>query len=286
MKPFLALDKTKKQDKAMLNGAEFKVQEVPMELFRKYRKISENNRQLKAKAELPNILRIAQVFFGLGSLICLFSLFTAFYDKGAVDHQNCIDKILGVFICAVIFAVSYFYGNYRKKKILESDEAKNNNVLISEVVKELEESLEVPENAATTEILAFAYKVTGENCEIITDKSGYKKADNCKFKMYEEDGSLIFCALDKKFAFPMDSIKELIKVKEELLLSYWHKTSPYNSEDYKEYKLKRENGKIIINEYLSLILIIENGEEKSAWTINFPIYEIKTVEQITNLKAK
>ena len=291
MKPFFALDTTNKSEKLTLNGAEFKVQEVPAELFQKYKKAIEKNRELKAEAELPRILKVVQVFFGLGSALSLYSAFMTFFDKeeaaaAAADNQNYIDMLFAVLFCSIICGAIHWYGNYRKKKMLESYETKKNNLLISSTVKEMEEYLKVPENSILTEILVFVYKVRDGKLEINADKEGRKNADNCKFKMYKENGSLILCALDKKFAFPFDSIKELKKVKEELYLSYWHKTKPYNSEDYKEYKLKLDGGKVIINEYLSLILSVDNGGEKTDWAINFPIYEIKTVEEITNLKAE
>ena len=124
--------------------------------------------------------------------------------------------------------------------------------------------------------------------EFHPSKDGYKRADNCKFMLFKEGESLVFSALDKKFAFPISGLKCLKREKAELVLSYWHKNEKYDSDNLKAYKMDNRNGNVIINEYLSLYIgrEIEESTEKEIWTVNFPIYEKDAVESITGLKAE
>ena len=291
MKPFFCIDIGDKEKKYLLNGAELVTASVPEELTKEYRIASDKKRMLKEKAELPNILKIATVLVGLMAVLSVATIVMSFFDaeRAAALEANGYTETIGMAVVgALLCGFLIFYGKKRKEKVLESFEFKNTEDKIKKAVEKMRAELLVPADALETEVLAFPYKVKGETVEFHPSKDGYKRADNCKFMLFKEGESLVFSALDKKFAFPISGLKCLKREKAELVLSYWHKNEKYDSDNLKAYKMDNRNGNVIINEYLSLYIEreIEESTEKEIWTVNFPIYEKDAVESITGLKAE
>lgn len=289
MKPFFCIDTSKKDKKAVINGGEFVVASVQSENINEYRMTAAKIREIKLKADLPNILKIAIVVSAFMVIISIASIILSFFDAeraASLADGGYIKLIIAAFIGALFFAFLIYYSINRKKKILEGAELKEAENKLQSIIEKMEYELNIPENAYQTEILAFAYKIKNETLEINTAKDGFKKADNCKFKLYKEQESLVLCALDKKFAFSLNSLKCLKTEKEKLYLSYWHRLVKYNDESLKEYNLKLDSGKVVTDEYLSLYFEHGENENKEIWTVNFPIYEKETVENITGLKAE
>lgn len=288
MKPFFCINGDIKGAKA-LNGSEFIKAKVSETLLADYKNAISKNKEINKKAETPQGLRVLEVFCALVAALSIGSaLRPVFYKETAVNYgiSDYIWLILTVIVCIALFYVTEYFGKKRKNKILESEETKLNILKVKELTEKMEAELGVPEEAELCEVLAFPYSEKDNRIKILEDKkSGLKRADNCKFKLYKEQESLVLCALDKKFGFDLESLKCLKTEKEKLCLSYWHRPVNFNDESLKEFNLKQESGKVIINEYLSLYF--EHGEEenKEIWTINFPIYEKEKVERITGFKA-
>ena len=282
MKPFLCIEKVSKGEKYIINGAEFQTASVKDELYKGYKQAMQENAALKKKAELPNSLRIVQVFFLLISAVSLFQAFMGVFNKEETADVSYIDMLFVVLFCAVICSAIQFYGKMRKKKVLESNETKSNNAKINRIVSEMEKELKVPEKVENIDLLSFLYRVDEGVPAVVEGKDGYKNSDNCRFKIYKEKDNLMLCALDKKFCFKLESLKAIEKRKCELHLSYWHKDKKCTDESFKKYGLKIDGGKVTINEYYVLTLDRE-GEE---WGICFPNYEIELLEKVTGIKVK
>ena len=289
MKPFFCINSDIKGTKA-LNGSEFIVAKVSDGILSDYKNAIVKNKEINKKAELPQGLRVLEVFSGLVAALSIGSaLRPVFYKEAAVNYEisDYVWLIVAVIVCAALFFATEYFGKKRKNKILNSREVKENALKVKELTDKMEAELKVPSAAELCEVLAFPYSEQDNKIKISEDKkSGLKRADNCKFKLYKEQESLVLCALDKKFNFNLSSLKCLKTEKEKLYLSYWHRLVKYNDESLKKYNLKLDSGKVVINEYLSLYLEYGENENKEIWTINFPIYEKEKVEKISGLKAE
>lgn len=157
-------------------------------------------------------------------------------------------------------------------------------------------SMEKAENLLTESYAALGVPEDAKNCDIfglsyrLNKKGKVRPASMWSAATYANIDTLVFregdalCIADSSMVLkiPFDRISRLVRVNKRINFAGWNKSTPCNKGEYKQYKIRTNNGGVgFMKSYLSLQL---NGDEE--FEILFPCYEIETVQSLTGRYAE
>ena len=136
----------------------------------------------------------------------------------------------------------------------------------------------VPIDADDVDIFSFSYVV--KDGEIIP----VTKYVNLPMKIYVKDRNLYLSDLSRAYAFSLDSIRTITKVREKITFPFWHRDMPYNDSLYTPFRIKyRKLRRIYIAKYYYILTLKEGAEE---YQIMFAPYDIAAFERLAEVNCQ
>ena len=143
------------------------------------------------------------------------------------------------------------------------------------------ESLKVPKDSLKVDVLEHPYKLS---------KKGEKKNagtlsvyETFEMETFREEKNICFADVGTVYAVPMDGLKRIVKINKIASFLSWHKETPYNEGEYKQYKIwTNKMGVLFVKPHYSLQFTVD-GEE---FEILFPSYELETIKNLTGLSVE
>lgn len=282
MKPFLGIDITINAENEVKNGDELLTKTTPPELLKKLDGATNRMSKVVKKAELPGFLQVIHFITGLLAFIfgigVVGSFITGNFMKG-FRNEPWLYITCGV--CAVIWGILTLIGSKKKKKVYSAAESHRAKDDALSAFDEILSYLGVPADAKEIDILCCKYKIEN-GLPKVHDVPVQPNFINLNYKIYKDAEKLYLANPQGKYAFSLNSLRTIRTIGEAATIPHWYKEKSETSEEYKPYGFfKNRFGVPCIPNY-HILELVANGE--IVW-IYFPNYEIKTIENLTGLKA-
>ena len=285
MKPFLGIDVTSDPEGSDINGEEFLVIRAEADEPAKTEapKKKKTEKYVDPLPLAPKIIRIVSGIFSVAFL----GLMIRWYMKGTNHIRAMFNQYPWVFVLGCLFALTWLtlviVGSVLESKQTKAEEAR----LEEEEAAEAESvavSIEIPENAADVDLLAFNYIIEGDEAvAVMASEDSASEYFTYAMKLYSDAEFLYLASLDEKYAIPRASLLRISSHQGKINIPDWNKDTPPTKGAYKEHGLTVDNlDRIVIPSYF--ILELEHGGE--TWGIYFPNYELPAIEELTGLQAE
>ena len=231
---------------------------------------------------ISKMLNVFSVGFLINAILfALGVLFLCFYIGDLLNNDTVqMAYLIGGMLSLIAAFAIYVYRTKIKKPHAESQEYETFSDEMDRFYDLCARSLNVPEKAQEVEIYTYLYTEEKGVRENFCSNNAYI---NETMKIFEEDGKLcIYCA-DSVWGVPIDSIDEIVEIKENIFFSEWDKEIPHNKGDYMQYRIEElPDGDYKINGYYT----IKFNYNDSHYEILVPKYEIEHFNKIINLNSK
>lgn len=255
MKNLFGLQFREELAKDVPDGMPFQSARVSMQQEQLLEKMEEEKVDLDQKANLPFVLQIImQISLYIGGLCFLFFLI----DIWKRSFQQTLEDKWFVLMAAVILGgislVLFLKQRQKNKEAMKTAE----ETMLMERTKRLEDAsrkeLGIPESAVHIDVIQTSYELENGQEEVYDN-------ENLSLFAYCQEDSLCFSNLVWVFKVPLSSIQKVVWVKEQQLFYQWNKEESYNSQTYKRYRIrKNDGGQYIIRGYYSLRISEARGE--------------------------
>lgn len=286
MKPFLSVNITDNKKNEIINGEEFSVAKTSPLLTQMLADSTEKANDTLNKSKLPLFFRIIQGISGLAATLIGIGLIRAMTGENSVSiteaYHNAPGIILLFCICLPLWLILKILSSRKEKTVLESPESDQTISNLESVCNSVYTELSVPADAKDVDILAFFYKVKGEDIKPVEKGLQFTPYFNYEFKIYADSSDLYLVNLEGKYRFPLSSLQRIRVINKKIGVSNWNKDDGPDSGAYKKYKMVVNNGCIYFKPYY----ILELEHEGETWGIYFPCYELDVFEQATGLTAE
>ncbi len=285
MKPFLGIDVTFNPDNEQKNDREFIAVETPAYLLETLDNATDRMSAAVKKSKLPHWLGIIHWLSGaLGSIFGVSFILAAF--RGNVTKGfNTAPWVYYIGIgCIILWVILTIISTKRENKVLkapESTKAKEDALSTFDAILDY---LGVPKDAEEIDILSHKYCIDPESDtpKIFTTPLQSTNFLNLSFRIFKDSDTLYLANPHGKYAFPLKSLRTIRTIYEEATIPHWQKNDAMDSDKYKMYSITYNKNLDTFHTSPYHILELElNGE---IWGIYFPCYEIKTIENLTELK--
>lgn len=192
--------------------------------------------------------------------------FSEFYER----YHILFFVAVGLFVLEVSLAVGSFY---YVRKIISSPDCLALAQKQERILENCKAELGVPDSAQEMEVLTYALKY--KNGEKKRKGSG-NSYENRPVQIFKEDDKLCFFDDTYVLSLPISSIREVVFVQKGTSIESWKKDTLYNKGEYKQYKIRFNNG-ISIKGYYSVRFSGHNEE----FEILIPLYDVKTFFALT-----
>lgn len=178
--------------------------------------------------------------------------------------------VASIVLVVVLFAATFFYC----RKIAASFPFVDSVRKAENVRKDCMRELNVPENAALTDVLTYELK---RKNGIEKRKSFSHNYENSQVNIFKEDDRLCFFCDTYVLSVPVSSIRQIVYIKKRTNIAFWNKETPYNKGEYRQFKIRSKDGGYQLRGYYSLQFFGGNEE----FEILIPEYDAKTVFTLT-----
>ena len=223
------------------NFSKFFIRELSKENETRLNDLSEEGNTL-SKEKLPPkwISVLSKVLIYLG----LFLSF-GFFAAAIKDFAGSFDTIgiflyIGLGLIAIGVGIYIFVRNKTKKTNSDPD-VKEYITETTKTIKECLFELDIPETAPQMDVFCVLMKKNRKGEEVFK-KLSLITFVNMEFKLFVENDLFCFGANDAVIGLPLDSIKNIVKIKKRAPIVSWNKNELFNAPKYKEYKLYSNGG--------------------------------------------
>lgn len=279
MKNIFGLNLTDK--KASVNqddfdGAVFITDKLSAEDMDKISAIQDDIEKQSSKLKLPTPLSIIKGVSYLIGMICVLGIL-----KAKVSLEEAFNNAPGIFVCMFLFlgiaATLTVVEKIKRKKHADSNEFQEHLTSVDDMAKYAMEALNIPSNARSVDLLMYEYKVKNE--KTVAYRKMYTHTP-LMFNLYDDEKCLYLADHTMVFTFNKSDFKSIDRVKQIIVMSCWNKEVPFNSDEYKKYKIYANNlGTLSVKYYYSIKLASDFGE----YEILVPPYEAQHFADILNL---
>ena len=142
----------------------------------------------------------------------------------------------------------------------------------------------VPADADDVDVFSFSYIRQGENIiPVITPRSRTHYV-NLPMKMYVKNRELYISDLSRAYAFSLDSMRTITKVKEKIVFPFWHRDMPHDDSLYSPFGIKyRKFRKVYQSKYYYVLTLEEGGEE---YSLMFAPYDLAAFERLAEVSCR
>lgn len=195
-----------------------------------------------------------------------------FLAAGIKDFSNAFQTIgvllyVGIGMIVIGSGICIYMRN-KTKKSNSDPEVKEYVTKTVKTVKECLFELDIPETAPQMDVFCVLMKKNRKGEEVFK-KLSLITFVNMEFRLFVENDLFCFGANDAVIGLPLDSIKNIAKIKKRAPIVSWNKNELFNAPKYKKYKLYSNGGIIWSRYYYKVDLDIE-GEE---YYFFIPCYE-------------
>lgn len=282
MKPFLGIDITTSAENEIKNGTDFLAQVTPPELLKKLENATDKLEKVVKKAALPGFWQFVHWVTGLlGFIFGIGAVGSFIFGTYRQGIKNAPWLYVAFVSCLVIWIIITLIGSKKKKKVYGAKENLKTKDDALGVYDEILGFLGVPQNAEEVDILCCRYKIVN-GLPKVYEHAIEPNFLNMNFRIYKDADNLYLANTEGKYAFPLNTMRTIRTIGEGATIPSWHKEKSYQSEEFKPYGFfKNRVGVMCVPAYHALEVVVK-GE--LVW-IYFPNYEIKTIENLTGLKA-
>ena len=285
MKPVFGIDVTKDKRSEILNGTEFITKTVSKQHSEALEDKKEGLEQTLEKSRFTVWLNIVKYICGIFALIVITSIVRALDENelSKIIFENAPILTLSGLSCGVIWLILQIISKKKEKKVLEEEDAEQQIDNIDKNIKNNYTELGVPQDAPSTDILFFRYKVKNEEVRPYALPLQTTPYINLDLKIYADEDELHIADVESVYSFKKSELKSIKTINKKISVPSWNKELPPKSPEFKTYKIVIANtGDIFFKPYH--VLEIERNGQK--FGIYFPGYELETFEKLTGLKAE
>lgn len=234
--------------------------------------IDEHNEIVKKKAFPDWLLTLSFVILAIG----LITVIRCVFSGGEFNNRVLVILIIGIGLVA-LGGITMLIGSLMNKHLTEKDEDfKRNNEKLEERINIHRNELNIPQDTKNIDVL-FSF---------VKEKNGQEKINiwklynhyNQELTVFLEDGMLCFCDNHSVFGVPIESFKRIVPMKRRQIIAVWNKEESFNSDKYKEYKIRNTNQGLSCKCY-AVILVLNNEE----YQIIIPNYDLEEFRKILSL---
>lgn len=284
MKPLFCIDVTENKKNEEINGRELITATAPQVHAERLENKQEELEQTLEKSQLPAAVRMIKFLCGCFGAIVLCAVVKSTYSNGfAQAWKNAPVLILAGVICAVAWVVLQVISKTKEKRVLEERGAEETAAAIQKDIESVYESLGVPFNAPTVDVLMFRYRI--KDGEPVAKEMGLQTTPylNLEVRLYVDGDALCVADLENVYTIPRAALKRMRTVKKRIAVPVWNKEEGPDQGSYKSYKLTVSNmGDVFFKPYH----VLEFEHEGESWGIYFPCYEKDVFEAVTGLHAE
>ncbi len=289
MKPFLGVDITENKENDKVNGEEFITRSISLEQSQLLEKTSEKIEALGKSAKLALGLRIIE---WISAAVAIASAFVFFEIIGEIEEDLTLIQMYNKnpwlvwagAISGIIWLVLWLLGYKKKKKVMSSYDAQRVFSTVNDIEENIYYELGVPENAAKVDILAFGYKIKGDELKVKAIGDNLAPYQNIEYCAFVSDNRLCLVDKENRYEFELSSLRAIHTVKKKINITDWNKDEKYNKGQYKQYKIVEDDN--IDTYFVKPYHILELEYNGEMWGIYFPCYEKETFENLTGLTTE
>ena len=287
MKPFLGMDLTEDNRNTVANGQEFLVQELSEATREALDSSAETSAQLNEKSDVSKVLRIVRYVCGVVAGLAVISLMKSFAQTVDMPvsemYHNAPWLFWGGGISGAAWIALRIIGDKKKEVVANSDEGMAAASSLDVAFKNALAELQVPDTAASVDILSFYYKENDGEIKLAEKPMQLFSHINAEFKVFADDENVYLADVNGKFAFPKASIKRIQTVQKKARLAQWNKEESFQSPTYAQYKMTADQfGSVHTKPYY----IMEIEKDNTLWGVYFPCYELEQIEALVGLRAE
>lgn len=260
------------------DGEIFIAETIPPYIEKKLDDSYEQREQFEKKASLPvllSIIKIISLFCGT-CITCGILQSDVSFSEG---YRNAPELFWAAPICWIVFVVLTLFGRSRVKKTAESEEFANHMESTISAVDEAREYLRIPDDAPEIDILMFQY--TEKNGKIKQKNFFASSYINQNVSIYTKNGFLYMSDIRVVLEIPLSSLKNACIQKGKASFPNWNKETPFNSPEYKQYKIFSNNQGTYFSKYYSIYIQDIRGE----FEFFIPVYDIDTFKKVTGIEV-
>ena len=178
--------------------------------------------------------------------------------------------------CLVVWLVLTVLEKSYYKKVEASGEFNRIAGKIENLKKQSEEMLGVPPESKAVDVLSFRY--TEKNGKVKIKEDLFYKHSNNEMKLYRDKDNLCLADIECVYSFPIADIKRYVLKKKKAEMDEWNKDTPFDKDEYKQYKIAANDYGTIFCKYYALQFSDVFGE----YEIFFPVYELEAFKAIAD----
>lgn len=279
MKNLFGVDITENEENLYQDGEIFITKRIPSDLELRFDRASEQDTGFEKSATFPLWLTIIKYILIIGAVSFALGIF-----KGNVSfaegYKNApwvywITPLLWIAVIALIV-----FEMLKAKKIYSSEDFSGHIENIISIIQEAEQYLEIPENSSEIDVLFFRYmKKDGE----------IKRKDfplfshiNLSHKAYVKNDNLCLSNLRYVMEIPLQSVKSIHMEKKKAHFPNWNKSEPFNSKEYRQFKVTCNNQGTYFAKYYS----VQIQDIKGDFEFYVPNYDIDKICSLTGLNTE
>lgn len=282
MKPVFGIDITENKNNDSMHAEKFIGARVSPEYREALSSSSEQAEETLKKAKLPVLLGILRL---IGLLCGGYGILTFLNDMSEIGFKNAFERTPLVFFIGIIgiaaFIMISILGAARERRILEGSDAAALAENIQDIAAKIYSELGVPNNAKNVDVLLFKYKLQGGEITPKADALSLTPYINFECKAFVNNNALSLADLEQRYDFPIAQMRAIHKVDKRISVPTWNKPHHHASEEYKVFKLKKDNMDCIHFKPYYILELIADGE---SYGIYFPSYEIDSLRALTGLE--
>jgi len=196
MKPVFGIDITTNKKNEHINSEEFIIQTTSKEKAKALEEKQENLLQTVEKSKLPLWIRIVKIVCGFYALIVIVGVIKALPDVGFDQAlRNAPILIISGVLSLIVWLIMQFLSKRKEKRVMTEQNAEQQIEALDTDIQSIYEELNVPDDAASVDVLFFPYKVKNDN---IIPQNLYVNLD---LKIFKTEDVLCLADLDNLFAF-------------------------------------------------------------------------------------
>ena len=281
MKIFFGVNITEDKENDRMDGEDFIVDRISTSQEKALDQNSEALLVLQKKANLPLPLRVLHY---ISAFVCLCLIVSIIRGLGNVTLDQAFQNAPWIFyilpVAAIIWGALTLLRRKHQKAFNESPEVEAATKKAQDLNRESYESLGVPAEAATIDVLCSRYVIKKD--EPINRPFGPYTFIATEVRIYVEGNDLMLADVHQKFAIPLYMLSGLRTIEKPVTLPIWNKDTPIDQPPYNGFKITVNQNGVNFRPYYALRIVNDAGQE---YQLYFPCYELPVIERLTEQTA-
>lgn len=251
-------------------------QDVEIEMF-VCKRISDDlaNRKKNCEEKIRSLQKKSSPQF-LSIFIFILVIIDLLFFKAIISNENRSTSNIIIFsVCLVLTIALLVFFLINRHKITNSNETNDSVKEYDEIIKQVHEELNIPDDYIKIDTLVTFYKIKNEK---VVDKKTFFDAVNFNSSIYIQDNMLYLFDQECLYCIDLSFFKKIVMSNKKAIVPLWNKDEPYNKGEYKQYKVKQNNIGYFIR-YEEVIL----NDGFNDYELLIPNYDINKLNALLNL---